>query len=207
MQLFWMPVMNIVINAVLLIVLVQLYEYFVINKYTRSFRTINNMESSLLMTIKEKCPEEYYHAINTARLSEHIAIKLHMDDLLVKTAACYLKLGVICEENNWENIKNICEKYKFPTAVIELLRECLNENRPKQKETVVIVFADEVIRVLQDIFKKDIDAEVDYDQIVDKIYREKIVEGLLRENPIAYTELQIMRKHFLEEKLYYDILR
>ncbi len=207
LQLLVILAVNVAVNAVWLVVLMKLYQHFVVNKYARCYQRINDVEYTLLATIKEKSPEEYYHAINTARLSEHIAKKLQLNALLIKTAASYLKLGVLCEENSWENVKCICEKNKFPPAVVELLGECLNEGRPKQKETIVILLADEVIRVLQDIFKKDIDAEVDYAQIVDKIYHQKIVDGLLRENPITYTELQIMRKLFLEEKIYYDILR
>lgn len=207
LQLVVIPIINVVMNAVLLIVLVKVYQRFVLNKYTHSYQRLNDTDFALLAALKEKSPEEYYHAINTARLSEHIAKKLQLNDLPAKTAASYLKLGVLCEENNWENVKSLCKKYKFPPAVMELLRECLDDSRPKQKETVVILFADEVISVLQDIFKKDIDAEVDYAQIVDKIYHQKIVDGMLRENPITYTELQVMRKQFLEEKLYYDILR
>ena len=206
-KLFVIPFVNLLVNVVLLLALMSVYRYVVINKYRAKYQEINDVEYSLLTKLKEKHPEEYYHVIHTAHLGELIANKLHLDATRTKIAAYYLKTGMILEENSWENVKKIYEVHKFPKPVMELLRECLNESRPKQKETIVIVFADEVIKVLQEIFKKDIDAKVDYAQVVDKIYHEKIVTGLLRDNPITYTELQIMRKQFLEEKLYYDILR
>lgn len=198
---------NVALNIVLLLAFMSVYRCLVVNKYKARYQEINDVEYMLLVRLKEKNPEEYYHVIHTAHLSEIIADKLHLDASLTKIAAYYLKTGMIFDENSWENVKKIFEIHKFPQPVIELLRECMNESRPKRKETIVILFADEVIKVLQEIFKKDIDAKVDYAKIVDKIYHEKIVTGLLRENPITYTELQIMRKQFLEEKLYYDILR
>lgn len=200
-------IVNVVISAVLLLILVKVYSILVINRYKAAYQRINDVEYELLVKLKEKNPEEYYNSIHTAYLSEHIAQKLQLDEMLTKTTAYYLKLGVLLDSKEWENIRQVCIAHKFPQTVTELLRECLDEKRPKKKETIVILFAEQVVEVLQGIFSKDIDAEVDYAQIVDKIYHEKIVDGLLKENPITYTELQIMRKQFLEEKLYYDILR
>lgn len=207
MELFVIPVINIGCCAIILVVLIKLHRYLTINKDKKRCWIVVAEDYPLMVQLKEKNRKEYNRAIHTAYLSERIAQKLHLDETVAKTAASYLRIGILQEENNWDSAKRIYEEHKFPSEVRELLWECLNDNRPKKKETIVVLVADEVIATLQEIFAKNKEADVDYAQVVDKIYKEKIAKGILRDNPITFMELQIMRKQFLEEKLYYDILR
>lgn len=207
LELFVIPVINVIISAIMLVVILKVYNAQMVNKYRDKYQIINDQEYPLMAELKEKHREEYYHTIHTAYLSDRIAKKLHLNEAVTKAASYYLKMGVLCENNDWENIEQVCTEHQFPKEVKEVLKECLYTASPKQKETVVVVFADEVIAALQDIFAKDKEAVVDYAQLVDKIFRKKIERGLLRDNLITYSELQTMRKIFVEEKLYYDFLR
>lgn len=206
-ELFVIPVINVVISAIMLAAILKVYNYLIVNQYRDKYQVINDQEYPLMVELKEKHREEYYHTIHTAYLSDRIAKKLHLNEMVTKAASYYLKIGTLRGENNWENVKEICEEHKFPIEVKNVLKECLDVKEPKQKETVVVVFADEVIGALQEIFAKDKEATVDYTQLVDKIFHKKMEGGLLKDNLITYSELQTMRKIFVEEKLYYDFLR
>lgn len=207
-DMFVIPVINIVISAIMLIILLKVYSFLVIHKYRDKYQVINDQEYPLMIELKEKFREDYYHAIHTAYLSDRIAKKLNLNEPVTKAASYYLKIGKLKGENNWENVKEICLENKFPPEVMEVLHECLDSDTKRiQKETAVVLFADSVIASIQYVFSKDKEAKVDYPQLIDKIFRKKIESGLFTYNLITYSELQTMRKIFVEEKLYYDFLR
>lgn len=207
LELFVIPVTNLIISAILLVAILKVYNSLVVNRYRDKYQVINDQTYPLMEQLKETHREEYYHTIHTAYLSDRIAKKLHLNEAVTKAATYYLKIGTLKGENSWENVKAVCEEHKFPPEVMEILKECLDEPRPKRKETVVILFADELIARIQEIFAEDKNAAVDYTALMDKIYKKKIESGLLKENYMTYSELQTMRKIFAEEKLYYDFLR
>lgn len=206
-ELFVVPVTNLIISAIMLVAILKAYNFLVVNRFRDKYQVINDQEYPLMAELKAKHREEYYHTIHTAYLSDRIAKKLHLDEAVTKAATYYLKIGTLRGENNWENVKAVCEEHKFPPEVMEVLKECLATAMPRRKETVVIVFADEIIGQIQTIFAQDKEAVVDYVQLTDKVYKKKIESGLLKDNLITYSELQMMRKIFVEEKLYYDFLR
>ena len=57
------------------------------------------------------------------------------------------------------------------------------------------------------LLKKDENAVINYDQLIDKIIDKKIDDGELNDYAVTFRELERMRSIFKKEKLYYGFLR
>ena len=200
---------NLMLTFILLLIVLKIFSNSVIHKYRERYLELNDPECPLLVQLKEKSKEEYYHSIHTAYLSDKIARSLGLDDLAVKAGGYYHRIGQLKGENTWENIEAICEEYHFPPNARKLLQEYVDPSQPMvSKEAVVILFSDRIVSTILYLFSKDSKAELDYQQIVDAVFRKKIVESHdLWQNDISLAQLQEMRRIFIEEKLYYDFLR
>ena len=169
---------------------------------------INDPESPLLVKLKEHSKEEYYHAIHTAYLCDRIAKKLDLDDAVAKAGGYYHKIGVLKGESNWENARLVLEEYQYPENVNRILKEYLDNNeRIILKETVVLLIADTVISSITYLFQKDSKAQLDYDKLIQAVFKKKAESGLCNYSMISLGELEEMKKILSEEKLYYDFLR
>ena len=75
------------------------------------------------------------------------------------------------------------------------------------KETIVVLFADTIVSSILYLLEKDSRAELDYEQIIDTVFKKKLETDELWENEISLAQIRAMRRIFIEEKLYYDFLR
>ena len=57
------------------------------------------------------------------------------------------------------------------------------------------------------LLKKDKDAKIDYDNLIDSIIDKKVSDGELKDYDVTFRELEVMKKIMKKEKLYYDFLR
>lgn len=207
-EMFVIPATNVIINAIMLIALLKVYNHLVANQYQVKYQVINDQEYPLMIKLKEDYKEEYFHTIHMAYLTGRIATKLNMNAEVTKAATYYFKIGNLKGENTWENVRAICKENRFPGEVTKVLGECLDPSQKYvEKETAAVLFADEVITSIQNIFAKDKQAVVDYEKLVDGIFQKRIDSGFLDDNLLTYSELQTMREIFVEAKLYYDFLR
>lgn len=207
-EMFVIPVTNVIISAILLLALLKVYNYYVTNRYKDKYQIINDQEYPLMVELKEKHKTEYYQTIHTAYLTSRIAAKLNLNEEVTKAATYYLKIGNLKGENTWENVAEICYENRFPAEVTKVLKECLDPSEKYiEKETIVVLFSDAVIAAIQDIFAKDKTAVIDYAALTEEIIQTKIDNGFLTDNLMTYSEVQSLRKIFVEEKLYYDFLR
>lgn len=200
---------NLMLSLILLLIVLKIFSNSVILKYRDRYLELNDPECPLLVQLKEKSKEEYYHAIHTAYLSDKIARSLGLDDMAAKACGYYHRIGQLKGDNTWENIQSICEEYKFPPNARKILQEYTDPDLPMaSKEAVVVLFSDKIVSSIIYLFSQDAKAELDYQQIVDTVFRKKIIESnALWKNSITLAQLQEMRKIFIEEKLYYDFLR
>lgn len=199
---------NLMINLVLLLIILKIFSNNVIHKYEEKYMDLNDPECPLLVQLKEMSKDEYFHAIHTAYLSDKIARRLGLDPMIVKSCGYYHRIGLLKGENTWENVEEICKQYHFPPEARTILREYIDPAQDMlSKETIVILFADAIVSSIYDIFSKDSNAEVDYEQIIETVYRRKMSSGELLKSEISIGQLREMRKIFSEEKLYYDFLR
>ena len=207
-EMFMIPLMNVIITGVLLIAILKIFSYLVIFKYRERYMEINDPECPLLVQLKDKSKEEYYKAIHTAYLSDKISKKLGFDDKVTKAGGYYHRIGCLKGENTWENVYEIGMEYRFPPAVLDVLKEFLEKgNKIVHKETAVIYFAEAVVNAILFLIAKDKDAKLNYDQIIDTVFEKKQENGAFRQCDLTVNELNQMKKMFKEEKLYYDFLR
>lgn len=207
-ELFLVPLMNVVITGILLLVILKIFSYLVIYKYRDRYMEINDPECPLLVQLKDKSREEYYKAVHTAYLSDKIAKKLGLDDKVVKAGGYYHRIGCLQGENTWENVRNIGMEYQFPPEVLAVLKEYMEKgSKIVRKETAVLYFADAVVNSILFLLAKDEDGALDYDQIIDTVFKKKQESPRFQECEISIGELNAMKNIFKEEKLYYDFLR
>lgn len=199
---------NLMVNVILLLIVLKIFSSSTIHKYQEKYMDLNDPECPLLVQLKELSKDEYYHAIHTAYLSDKIARRLGLDEMIVKSCGYYHRIGLLKGENTWENVDAITKSYHMPPEAREVLRQYVDPKQPLiAKEAVVVLFADAIVSSIYAVFSKNPKAEIDYDQVIESVYRRKMGSGELLRSEISIAQLREMRKIFGEEKLYYDFLR
>ncbi|HKM34392.1 MAG TPA: hypothetical protein VJY54_06590 [Lachnospiraceae bacterium] len=207
-NLFLIPLLNVIISIVLLLITLKIFSSVVIYRYRDKYMEINDPECNLLVQLKEKSKDEYYHAVHTAYFCDRIAHKLSLDAGALKAGGYYHKIGILSGENTWEQVKSITQNYNFPAAVNEILKEYLSKGAPvKKKETAVLILSDAIVASMSFLFSRNKSEILDYDQIIETVFKKKLENVIFQECDIRMEEISKMKKIFKEEKLYYDFLR
>lgn len=206
-NLFLIPLINVIISIVLLLISLKIFSSIVIYKNRDKYMEINDPECTLLVQLKEKSKEEYYHAVHTAYFCDRIAHKLSLDADALKSGGYYHKIGILSGENTWENVKSITQNYHFPATVNEMLQEYLNKGAVKKKETAVLILSDAIVASISFLFSRNNSDVLDYDLIIETVFKKKLDNVIFQECDIKMEEITKMKKIFKEEKLYYDFLR
>ncbi len=205
---FLIPGANLMICFILLLVCLKIVSSMVVHRYRDKYMEINDPECPLLVQLKELSKEEYYHAIHTAYLGDKVARNLGIDDAAVKACGYYHRIGKLKGENTWENVSAICDKYHFPPKARQILKEYVDPDaKIVSKETIVILFADCIVSSILYLFEKDPKAELDYEKLIDTVFKKKFETEELWGNELSLAQLYKMKKIFVQEKLYYDFLR
>lgn len=208
LSMFAIPAVNLLVSVILLLILLKFFSFSIIYRERDIYVDINDPECPLLVELKNFSKEEYYHAIHTAYLCDRIAKKINYDDALVKACGYYHRIGTIKGENTWKNAEEILRENKFPAEVQRVLKEYLDSGeRILSKETVLLLFCDTVISSIHYLFSKEPKAELDYQKIINTIFKKKLESGMINYSGASFGELQEMKKILVEEKLYYDFLR
>jgi hypothetical protein len=207
-EMLFIPGVNTLVSLILLLILLKLFSFSIIYRTRDTYMDINDPECPLLVELKEFSREEYYHAIHTAYLCERIARRLGMDDAAAKAGGYYHKIGILKGENTFENTRQVLVSYSFPDKVLEILKEYLDrEEQIVSKETAVLLFSDTMISSIRYLFSKDAGAVLDYEKLIQAVFKKKLESGILNRCQISVGELEEMKKILMEEKLYYDFLR
>lgn len=205
---FTFVAINLMVNLILLLIALKIFNSSVIHRYRDKYMDLNDPEFPLLVQLKELNKDEYYHAVHTAYLGDRIAKRLSLNDVVVKACGYYHRIGILKGENTWENVQAICTEYHIPPDTREALREYIDPTvKEFSRETTVIIFADSIVTAINDMFKKNPKAELDYDRIIEAVFTEKFESGVLNNSDISIAQIREMKKIFSEEKLYYDFLR
>ena len=205
---FMIPGINLMVCCILLLVSLKMVSSTVIHRYRDKYMEINDPECPLLVQLKEFSKEEYYHAIHTAYLGDKVARSLGIDDAAVKACGYYHRIGKLTGENTWENVSAVCEKYHFPPKTKQVLKEYVDPDaKIVSKETIVVLLADCIVSSILYLFAKDPKAELDYEQLIDTVFKKKFETDELWGNEITLRQICEMKKIFIKEKLYYDFLR
>lgn len=207
--LFILPVINLMINLVILLIFLNMFGLYVIRKSNDRYMAINDTEFPLLVRVKEEKKEEYYRAIHTAYLAERIAIGLGLNLRAVKNCSYYHRIGMLEGKNAWEDVKHFYEDEHFPLEAIEFLHEYIEPQKGavRSTESLAVNISETFIAALMELFKEDKAAKVNYDQLIDSILDKKIAGKEILNYDITYIQYDQIRKILKKERLYYDFLR
>lgn len=207
-QMFLIPLVNTMVCLILLLIILKFFSYSTIYRHRDMYIDINDPEGRLLSELKNFSKEEYFHAVHTAYLCDRIAKKLRLNAAVAKACGYYHKIGVLKGENTWENVCAVLAENEFPQPVKDILEEYLEENkRLIAKEAVILMFSETVISSLTYLFSKNPNNELDYDKLIQAVFKKKMESGIINYSNITLGELDEMKKILTRENLYYDFLR
>ena len=131
-----------------------------------------------------------------------------MDAAAAKAGGYYHKIGILQNDNSFEAVEGILVEYHMPGQALQILKEYLQPDIPiRSRETVVLLFADTMISSISYLFKKNKNAALDYEKLVETVFQKKISSGILNQSEISIGDLEQMKKILAGEQLYYDFLR
>lgn len=198
-ELFVIPVANILVSGIVLLGILKLFFSMVIFKYRLKYLELNDTENAILANLRTSSKSEYMHSVHTAYFCERIAAKLSMDVEALKCAGYYHKVFAARPELVFEQ--------DFPPAVREILAEYHSKKPVVRRETAVLLCADKMMNTIQYLISKSEDKGLNYDYIIDNVFQHFYDTGVFFQCDITLKELKTMQNIFKEEKLYYDFLR
>ncbi len=203
------PLVNILICIILMMILLNIFGVYVIRKSNDRYMDINDTEYPLLVKLKEQDKDSYFRAIHVAYLAERIALDLDLNARAVKTMSYYSNIGVIDGSSKWEDVKHFYIENNFPEEAITYLQEYIVKDRSKQlsKECAIIFMSETVIASITYLFEKNNNVKIDYDELIEKVFKHKMDNRELYGYDITLYELDRMKSLMKKEKLYYDFLR
>ncbi|MDE5892704.1 MAG: hypothetical protein K2H45_07280 [Acetatifactor sp.] len=221
MELFVIPAANVIISAILLLGMLKVFSQAVTYRYRVIYMELTAPECELLTRLKEEAQEDYYQSMHTSYFCERIAGALELDVQAVKAAGFYHKIGVLYQKQDSEDQESprdpremgqelftMFRKQHFPPVMQEILKEYLLPDRiVSRKETAVLIMADAVTASVIHLLAANKGRNLDYDKIIESVFRIKLESGVLNQCQISMREITQMKKIFKEEKLYYDFLR
>lgn len=197
---FVVPAINIIISSILLVGFLNIFSRSVVYQYRENYLDINDTENPILVEYKQESKAEYFLCVHTAYFCERIAAKLDLNVDALKCAGYYHKLyGKLAGQENAP---------AFPPQAVAILKE-YQENRTAvtRKETAVLICSDAIVSSIIYMFSKNKDKVLDYDSVIDAVFKKFQDGGTFNNCNITMLELKTMQKIFKEEKLYYDFLR
>lgn len=208
MESFIIPCINVFITTIFYLIFLKYYSVTKVHRFRDKYMTITDPEYSLMIELKTKSKESYYHAIHTAHFSDKIAVRLNCDAILAKAGGYYHRLSSFCDNATMEEYEKLLLTHEFPPRLCRLLLNYNSRNKKVlEKETAIVYFSDAVVSSIMYLFKKNPEIEIAYDQVIDTIFDKKMESGILEQCELTIADFVKMKSVFKEEKLYYDFLR
>lgn len=199
-ELLVIPVVNLILSSIMLLGILKFFSGAVVYQYREYYLELNDTENAALLSYKQSDRAEYFACVHIAYFCERIANKLGLHADALKCAAYYHKKGM-------EIIQEM-DMHPFPPEVDAILQDFQKrKSYIVLKETAVLLCADAIINSMMYMLAKSGDKELDYDQIIDALFKRLQDGGTFNYCDITMKELRMMQKIFKEEKLYYDFLR
>lgn len=201
-----LPLVNILINCLLLFLFLQTFTYKVVLPKKNIYQIINDPEYQLMTHIRESSRKDFFHSVHTAYLTERICSELSLDVPAAKTAAYYYKTEPLLKE--FGSLTVIMKAHHFPDYAVRIIQQLRKVNNdPLEKESTVVMFCDNMITTLEYLADQNKELGSQYETIVNTVLDKRIEKGVLNHSKISIMEMNSLRKKILEEKLYYDFIR
>lgn len=200
-ELFIIPIVNIVINVLLIMIVLKYFFANIIYLYREHYLELNNPENSVMTELKTKDKNTYMRSIHTAYFCDRIGKCLQLDTDALKCAAYYHCMGE-------ELAKKMVDKMMppLPDRILSEYRE-FKKQGIRSREAAVLLYSDSVVSAYLLMSKNEGNNAVDIKTLIEAVDK-KIRESSILDNcEITTKELSVMKKIFREEKLYYDFLR
>ena len=204
---FIIPTLNVMINALLMVVFLNWYSQAVVHKQSLKFMELNDQTCPLLIELRDLSEPEYFHAVHTAFFCTRIAEKLEADVHTCRAGGFYHHIGLLYGENTWDNIADICDEFEFPDSAYDLLDEYTNsKDRIVSKEAAILFLADTVVASVSYLRQKSAQAKPDYKALVSAIYDKRLQSPSLAHSKLSRDDIAAMKEIFIGEELYYDFI-
>lgn len=193
---------------ILLTILMKIMNDSFICKNDHFYVSINDPDHELLISLKYIDENAYFHAVHTAYLSDKAARLIHADASLAKALGYYHRIGLLQGEDNIQNTLTVAATYHFPEELQNAMREFgIKNTEHVSKEAAIVQICDALVSSLTYLFQKDLNAQLNYEKIIDVIIKKKLDCNDLASCDLTLCELTQIKKGLVEEKLYYDFLR
>lgn len=206
LNIMFMPLLNLFVNLVLLFIILKYFSGLSMYLLQDKYLDINDQEFPVMAELKKNNKELYFEAIHTAYLGERIARKLNMNDKAVKGCCYYYKIASNTVTAEGGSGIPLADYYEFPEDLKALIKEC-QQGIYGSKESCVVLTSNKVIRSITKTQKDKTQTKVSLDHLIDAIFDKMIHTDMLLQCDISIRELRVMKKTYIEEKLYYDFLR
>lgn len=203
-ELLMMPIISFFMNLVVMFLVLKLFSNSQMYKLQDKYLDIIDPEFPLLVEMKDKNIDLYFHAIHTAYLTDRIARKLDLNFQAAKGSAYYFRLARENNKNTSEDIIPIEEQYQFPSDLKIIMHQCM-EGKFLSKESCVVLLSDMVISKITQALHSS--SSVNYDREIEAIFASIRNSIRLESCDISIKELNMMERIYKEERLYYDFLR
>lgn len=196
---FVVPVVNLVISGILLFGILKYFFAKTIYSYRDNYLELNDPQNDILAQLKQRDRSAYLKGVHTAYFCERIANRLSMNADALKCAAYYCGMG--------ERLQELLEEHSFPPEAVRILEDYAKGRRAvRYKETAVLMASDDIVSMVSSLVSRKKDKPIDYDPEIDSVFQGYYDEGVFHQCDISVRELQVMKRIFKEEKLYYDFL-
>ena len=152
----------------------------------------------LQVAFKENLPERFVHCKLVAELAGDVAEKLGLDEKTVYAAALYHEIGKLNGKDYIKENKIIAREYGFPENLITIMNEhSAVKVRAKSKEGSIVMLADSVVSVLDQLKsqKKDIEKNTVTKQVIGL----RLEKGILAESTLTLKEYNCILHAFVEK--------
>ncbi|MBQ9766166.1 MAG: HDIG domain-containing protein [Lachnospiraceae bacterium] len=150
--------------------------------------------------LKERSHEVYVHVRSVAKLVENIkdADIQGVDIDIMRAGAIYHEIGQGLGGNYIKKGIEICEKYKIPECVQNIINEHnINVGKPKSKEAGIVMLADTVISSIDALKKKNTPLP-EKSKLIDKVISLRISSGALDMCDLTPGELNRIKAAFCQ---------
>ncbi len=205
---FLMPCINLLINLVILFIILKAYSSLIMHRYREKFTDLADPECDLMKRLREKSEKEYYHSIHVSYFCDRISRKIGLDETAVKAAGYYHHIGILYGDNNIENVQRVSEEYAFPPALDKILSEYMTRGSDvMSRESLTLLFSEWVVSSMEYLFAKEGKTEIKYESVIRSIFNKKFSNPAMWNSSMSLKEVNDMQQVFIDEKLYYDIMR
>ena len=182
---------NLLITLILYVVILKEYLKNILERYADTYSILNEPTNPLLEQFKEVQPREYMLRIHTAYFCERIAGQIGVSPEPIRCATLYLSMQ---------------DKADFPPKVRQIWEEYEQNTRGLiTTDTLILIASEKVVTALSLYIDKHGKKE-NYQTEIDTILTLMEKKQICYQSNVTYRDWQMIKKVFLEEKLYYDFL-